>query len=226
MSILQFPESLQILQHKIEESLIIIEQMFKLSSNPYISLSFGKDSLVMADLVTKLNPKIPCLFLKSEFSYYLGDFESLIEFYRTYFNNLIVIEGEFFGDLQSDFDGVFIGLRLKESKKRKMSLLRKENNEHGKFIMRYKHDTKEAPTKGIYRCCPVAMWEFYEEELYLSSFNLPYLKLYDDFGFTQRTSTWLDDYIKCNDLQKIKNSYPEKWNYLVTLNPDLRLKIS
>lgn len=150
--------------------------MLSLCSNPYLALSFGKDSLVMLDLVQEQYPEIPCLFLKSEESYLLSNYEELIGHYKNKGVNVEVIEmrhndydfenGKNIEFTQSRFfdkwDGVFMGIRIEESKARRISIIRKENNEIGHRIMQYKTGKRA----GFFRACPVADWSGFETFLY------------------------------------------------------------
>jgi 3'-phosphoadenosine 5'-phosphosulfate sulfotransferase (PAPS reductase)/FAD synthetase len=211
--------------------------MLTLCNNPYIALSFGKDSIVMMDLIYSIAPEIQCLFLTSQESFLMHNFEDLINHYKiSHKLNLKIIYGD---ELEStntidearkkrksnwysdDFlskDGVFMGLRIEESKARKMTLLNKENNKIFKRIMQYKNGERN----GQYRCCPVADWSAFEIMHYCEINNLPLLEVYR-FGEQIRTSARLPrEEHRQSALASIKMSNPENYNKLLTLLPELR----
>lgn len=226
-----------IIESRIAESLEIVERMFEVSRNPYLALSFGKDSLVMLDLVRKIKPGITCLFLKSEESFLMYNFEDLIKYYNDI--NLQIIETnrltehgfdwsksrkagnkdfyrpEFF----AGYDGIFMGLRIDESKARRISLIKRENNKIGKFIMQYKAGKR----KGMYRCCPVAKWSAFEILHYLKCKNLPFLDIYSEGEHIRTTARITGDAHRQNALFWIKKNKPENWNKLIKLMPELKV---
>lgn len=223
---------------KAKESILIIERMFELCENPYISLSFGKDSLVMLDLIYKVK-KIPCYFLKSEESYLMYNFEEIINSYKQSHDiDLTIIETNRLTDANFDWelarkighkdimmlnkigthDGNFMGLRIEESKARRLTLIKKENNVEGKFIMKYKTGERA----GKYRCCPIAKWSKEEIMVYLNMNNLPTLDIYR-LGSHIRTTARLTGLSVFNStLQWIRINKPENYRKILQLIPDLR----
>lgn len=223
-------------QKKINKSREIIQRMLELSNNPYLALSFGKDSLVMLDLVREYYKDIPCLFLKSNESDYLHNFKEIENWYITNKSiNLKVIETNrlaeagwdykkaqigkkddwfldgFIRDNENNkYDGVFMGLRIEESTARRVSLLKKENNQLGKFIMQYVGKER----KGLYRCCPVAHFNEVEILSYLQEKKLKYLDIYK-FGSHIRTTARLPRESSLNEsLFWIKKNDPERYRIL------------
>lgn len=198
--------------NKIDLANEIIAKMLELSSNPYLALSFGKDSLVMLDLVLKQFPDIQCNFLKSDESDLMHDFKGIEEWYLTNKSlNLNIVnthrmqevgwdyalaqkgkkddwflDGFIHDKFGNKFDGVFMGLRIEESKARRMTLLKKSNNVEYKFIHKYKTGKR----KDTYRCCPIAHFSESEIMEYLKENKLKYLEIYR-FGSHIRTSARL-----------------------------------
>jgi 3'-phosphoadenosine 5'-phosphosulfate sulfotransferase (PAPS reductase)/FAD synthetase len=230
---------MELLKHRINESKKIINQMLSICKNPYIALSFGKDSIVMMDLIYSIAPETPCLFLKSSESYLMYNYEEIIEKYKISHNlNLNIIETDRLGENDNDweksrkkgnkdfklidcndFDAVFMGLRIEESKQRRISLIQKKNNEIGKRIMQYKSGDR----KGRFRCCPVADWKGYEIEIYCKEKGLQLLDIYEQFGHRIRTTARLTgNAVRSNALDWIKMNKPENYNKLLTLLPELR----
>ncbi len=210
--------------------------MLSLSSNPYLALSFGKDSLVMLDLVRQLKPDIKCLFLKSEETYLMFNYEEVINKYLDKGINLQIVETNRLTENENDwnkarksgnkdfylpeffgYDGVFMGLRIGESKPRKMTLIKRENNQLGPRIMQYKTGKR----KGMYRCCPVADWTDYEILLYLKENNLPFLDIYNEGEKMRTTARITGDAARQNALYWIKKNKPENWNKIRKMLPEL-----
>ena len=212
--------------------------MLSLCSNPYLALSFGKDSLVMLDLVREQYPDIPCLFLKSEESYLMYNYKDVIADYMERGVNIEVIETNRLSEnnfewtkarkagnkdflLKAFFrgwDGMFIGLRIEESKARRITLIKKSNNEIGDKIMKYKAGQRE----GMFRCCPMAYWTGFEVLLYLKEKKLPYLDIYDEGEQIRTTARLTGDSVRQNTLFWIKQNKPENWNLLIKMIPELK----
>ena len=223
---------------RIGESIKIIKKMFELCENPYIALSFGKDSLVLLDLIYSIK-KIECIFLKSEESYLMYNYEQIIEKYkRSHAIKLKIVDtkrltesamnwqiarkkgnkdfllDEFFG-----YDGIFMGLRIEESRARKITLIRKENNIISPRIMMYKNGKR----KGMLRCCPISNWKKAEVYSYLKVKNLPMLDIYESEGENIRTTARLTgDAVRNNSLFWIRKNKPENFNKITKILPELR----
>ncbi len=230
--------NISLIQQKIDQSNRIIEQMLSLSSNPYLALSFGKDSLVMYDLVRRQYPEIPCLFLQSRESLLLHNYTELFDYYKRVYNiNLAIVHSTAIEDCNFDwwiykdapevaftqdaffgsFDGVFMGIRIEESRKRKISLTLPQNNRLGSFIMQYKTGRR----KGMYRCCPMAQWTNLEIRIYAYHHNLKLLDAYQD-NLTQRTSSWIHDAVEQRGIESLKRRNPNAYNEIILIMPEIR----
>lgn len=227
-----------LLEHRISKSLKIIGQMLELSKTPYLALSFGKDSLVMLDLVRQVKPDIHCLFLKSEESFLMYNYEEVIEQYRSKGVTIEIVETNRLSEHDfnwtkarkagnKDFllepffrgwDGVFMGLRIQESKARRITLVRKEHNVIGDKIMRY----KDGKRKGMLRCCPVSYWTAEEIMLYLDHYKLPRLDVYNQGSNIRTTARLTGDSVRSDGLFWVKQNKPENWNLLLKMIPELK----
>lgn len=203
---------------------------------PYLALSFGKDSLVMLDLVRSVRPDINCIFLESEESRLLYDYDRVISLYLKDGLNLTTVKtnrlsenetwtaarkagnADFFLSEFEGWDGVFMGLRIEESKSRKYSLIKKENNEISDKIMVY----RTGPRKGMLRCCPMAYWTAFEVLFYLKEKNLPYLNVYDNGHFIRTTARLTGDAERNNALHWIKQTDISRYNKIVSMIPELK----
>ena len=235
----KYPAELEVLGQRIQESLSIVQQMLGLSKNPYIALSFGKDSLVMMDLVYRLSPGVKCLFLKSEESFLMYNYEELIEWYQKNRQlNLHIVKTQRLSEHNFDwnrarkagnqdfyldgffdgYDGIFMGLRMEESPPRMVTLAAKEHNRIGKFIMQYQAGKR----KGMYRCCPVAEWTSFEIMFYLQKCKLPMLDVYRLGDHIRTTARITGTSVRRHTLFWIKKNKPENWNRIVQILPELR----
>lgn len=215
---------------RIEKSRAIVEKMLSLCSNPYLALSFGKDSLVMLDLVREQYPEIPCLFLKSEETFLLHEYEDVIAHYRDRGVNIRVVEMrhlnyDFEGGANNEFqqdaffdgwDGVFIGLRIEESKARRMTLVSKKHNEIGYRIMQYKSGRR----KGMYRCCPMADWKAEEVMIYAKEKQLKLLSAYTDSSVRTSAQMVYSSGLVAQ-MAHLKRTNISAYNRIVSMIPEL-----
>jgi 3'-phosphoadenosine 5'-phosphosulfate sulfotransferase (PAPS reductase)/FAD synthetase len=213
--------------------------MLFLSGNPYLALSFGKDSLVTLDLIRSVYPQIKCLFLKSEESFLLYNFEEIIDYYKNDGINLEIVETRRLSENNwnweiarkagnndfnlfeyEEYDGVFMGLRIEESKARKFSLL---TNKHKNRVYPFIHEYTAGRRKGIFRCCPVATWSEDEILIYLKERNLPFFDIYNNGSFIRTTARLTGDAVRRGDcLYWIKKTDPERYNILISKLPELK----
>ena len=117
-----------------------------------------------------------------------------------------------------EHDGNFMGLRIEESKARRITLIKKTNNEFGKFIMQYKSGERA----GTFRCCPLAKWKKEDIMMYLRMNNLPTLDIYKLGGHIRTTARLTGDSVRQSSLQWIRINKPENYQKLLQLIPDLK----
>lgn len=192
---------LPVYQRRLEQAGECIAQMQPLAPNSYLSLSFGKQSLVMAHMVFQVQPDIPCYFLASDESWILHNYAEVIQAFCDRFPiNLHIVQTSHVWldpeldwqesrakgdkDLQTmtgeqDFDGWYWGLAAEESKARRISLAK--NQLPG--IYQYK--------SGKYRCCPLWDWGLPDLAAYIATHNLPMLNAYKTLGLNARTTARL-----------------------------------
>ena len=222
----------------IKDSEARIDKMLSLSKSPYLALSFGKDSIVMWDLVRKQKPDIKCLFLTDTETFMMFEYEELIKHYKNNYSiNLEVIRTDTLAENNYNLDkardarranwylpqfinkdGVFMGLRIEESKARRMTLLKKENNQIGRFIMQYKTGKRA----GQYRCCPVADWASADILTYCKMNNLKLLGIYEQGNHIRTTARIPRDEKRANALNWIRISNPQKYQLLKNMIPELQ----
>lgn len=162
-----------------------IRQMFQKSPQSYVTLSWGKQSIIVAHMVFSIAPKTPCVHWSNPNAELFADFAATRDKFLAKWplNYTEFPEGD--TDLKGngqrymrehDLTGVFMGLAADESKGRKYSL-------KGGFetIRQYKN--------GTWRCCPLAGWRIPDLAAYITSYDLPLLAPYRRYGLETRTST-------------------------------------
>lgn len=181
-----------------------IRALLSIAPRCYVSISFGKQSLVVAHLAQQLRPDIPMFFLASSETWALHNYAEVIEQYCARFKpNLTIVQTDRLAEAASwkeardlgdqdlqrmcpreDWDGWLWGLAMDESRQRRITLAQgvKQRNAHPS-IYRY--------ADGKYRGCPIMRWGIEDLAAYIATHDLPLLDVYKRFGLTQRTTARL-----------------------------------
>lgn len=177
-----------------------IETMRANAPHSYLSLSWGKQSLIVAHMLHQIDPTIPSYFLASSESWHLHNFAEIIEAFcaRWPIRHTIVqtdrwkdatqwqqarLSGR--GDLQAiadadgPWDGWYGGLARDESRVRRIALSMRSDSGHPD-VYHY--------VDGRYRCSPLAAWELPDLAAYIDEFDLPLLRAYHQHGLATRTT--------------------------------------
>ena len=209
---------------------------------PYVAFSCGKDSSVMAHLVLQFNRNIPLRFLSSGETRLVHNVDAVLDYFRSLgaIVQEINIDRVFSdawltaswdeqrkagrGDMEllndRGFDGVFMGLRAKESRARKISLYCNQTPDLPSFCYRY-IGRKRA---SMIRCCPLGRWTTEDVGAYIVEHGLPHLDWYDYQGFEGRTTARLTgDAVRQNALFWLKKNKPENFAVLAQRFPEFRL---
>ena len=142
-------------RRRISETVENVSQMLGHVSAPYIAFSCGKDSSVMADLILQQDSTVPLRFLSSGETRILHNVDTVLNYFRDKYGAKIEeinIDRVFSDEWQSatfdeqrkagrrdiqtldnsEFDSVFMGLRIEESRGRAMwpDILRWLQNTH------------------------------------------------------------------------------------------------
>lgn len=166
-----------------------IAAMLKRCERPYVALSWGKQSIVLAHMVWSVSPETLCVHWTGPDAELIGNFKEVsAEFLRRWRLNYLELprREKLAGAVQSfvemhDPDGVFVGLSAFESRDRKLTLRAGDCDN----IFDYRSGFRA----GMLRCCPLATWKIIELAAYVSEFNIPLLNTYHRFGLEVRTST-------------------------------------
>jgi len=171
------------------------------SPRVYVSLSFGKQSTCLAHMIFKIAPKTEMHFLASDETWYMYDYEDVIDtFTNKWPVNLTIHQTKNFfaaetweksradGDMdlqkmckRTDYDGWFWGLSKDESPIREKTL------SASKF-QKTPHQTIFRYADGKYRCCPLMDWTNQDLAAYIFENEIPVLNIYRKFGLQQRTT--------------------------------------
>lgn len=225
-------------QKKKEITIATITEMLSACEKPYVAFSCGKDSSVLADMVLSQNPTVPLRFISSAETRMLHNVDDVIGYFvKKYDANIDEIHFDRMWteewknatfdeqrkagrrDIQSidnsDFDGVFMGLRIDESRARSISLKQCRTDGLPKNMYKYKN-------RDFYRMCPLAHWKTEDVGAYLTEHEIPVLKWYETYGFEARTTARLTgDSIRQNALYFIKVTNPEAYAKLTARFPEL-----
>lgn len=223
---------------KVERTKGLIGKMLSCVKSPYISLSCGKDSCVMADLILHQRA-VPMRFVsRGETRILYRNVDEVLE----YFRRMAPIEEICFDRLFSDewkdadfkeqqkagkmdirgldnsgYDGVFMGLRIDESKGREISLRANQTSGLPKYCWRYVE-------RNFVRMCPMAEWSTQDIGAYLMENQIPILDWYENMGFESRTATRLNQQaINNNTIAWLHIHNPEGYFRLTQRFPELKI---
>jgi len=205
-------------QHKkkVAAALIDIAEFLRVCNRVYVSVSWGKDSIVLAHLVLQVSPQIDLVHWGSDQEQYISNFEEVK-------NTFLATHGGCYRDVRSaslmtgklrnagkewsleqGYDGYFVGLTAEESRGRRYAL-----NKAGKHnIFTY--------TDGFKRSCPLAAWSMEDVTAYVAKNSLQMLDIYERYGMDSRTSSRIKqhgytrkgfEYLSSSNQQKIKESW-------------------
>lgn len=159
-------------QKKIKESDRIIREALNIAP-AHVSVSWGKDSLVLAHLVWTIDPSVLLIHVGDQYQDKLDNYEEvetdfLSRFPCTYKKVNLGLKNakQTFAKIAHGIPPMgFIGLRSEESRDRRISLM-----ERG-VIYKYK--------QGRMRACPLAWWGWKDVWAYIVAHDLAYLASYD-----------------------------------------------
>lgn len=173
-------------KRKVARSLEVIREALAIGP-AYVSVSWGKDSVVMLHLCQQVQPDIEAWHLRVAHRNYFGNYDDVIEQYKIRFglnyhevqlNNRNLIFGGSTADYlrrATDSKNCFIGLRKEESRAREISL-----SKYGE-IHQYQGEKE-------FRFCPLKNWELSSIWAYHALHDLPHLDYYDHVAKTSKQS--------------------------------------
>lgn len=197
-------------KRKVEKAKEIIREALAIAP-AYVAVSWGKDSVVMLHLVQSICPDILAISFGHHEREMISNYAETEALYRERFRlniNTILMQGDHVPNkvkatkLWLDYPVKFVGLRMEESKDRKITLIKNG------AIYQYK--------QGDYRACPIFNWTSQDVWAYTFSRNLPYLKAYD-LGANRTTdhvSKSINKRYQAQRLEEFRKVAPEYFEYL------------
>lgn len=178
-----------------------ITSMLEAAPKSYVSISFGKQSLVVAHLVWEIAPETPMHFLASDETWSLYNYAEVIDdFLERFPINLTIHQTRLWKESKSwkeardagdqdlqrmcprkEWDGWFWGLTKEESPMRKKTLL-------AAYEQRTPHPSIFRYSDGKLRCCPIMHWDTIDIAAYLGQHDIRVLNIYERYGLHQRTT--------------------------------------
>lgn len=238
---------LPVFHRRVEEARDIIAEGVRVMRAPYLSCSFGKDSVVLLHLVTRHFPAIPVVFINSNYCF-PDTYEIRNRFIREYGINL--------RELNQPHDYIEIidqyGLpddRTSQQQKKVVELLkkdlannwakaagfdghfwgmRKEESKGRRVMLNTKGPLFYAEKASLWRCAPLANWRWEDIWAYIHTLGVPYSNIYDKHGFCDPKQIRNTSYITTDGAAHngrvawLKYYYPDLFNQLAEKIPKLR----
>lgn len=228
--------------HRVAQAQAIITEGLAAMARPYIAFSTGKDSLVMAHLIWEQDATVPAVYFDADCAYpetlaLLDRMEAvgrpiirwpcepmLDTFARLGGPDAPGVENETMRTTvyrpakaiiaAHGYDGVFVGLRMEESRARHLSGIM-----HGNLF----HLQRD----GIMECRPVLRWTYDDIWAYIVSRDLDYNRAYDRMWelpeANRRVSYWAGETnIQFGRWVFLRQHYPELWNRFCERFPEAR----
>lgn len=170
---------------KEENALADITLFTKVCQRPYVSLSWGKQSTVLAHMAYRVAKEFHIIFINEPDTDILANFKDVraaflkkwtINYFEFFMRDGLLKDFAEGFEQDEGYDGVMLGLAECESKGRKWSLMKHE----GHNIFTYKSGKK--------RCCPLRKWSNLDIAAYVAKYTVPMLNTYHRYGFDARTS--------------------------------------
>lgn len=221
-------------QRRRDRAMAAIETMRAKGPHAYLSLSWGKQSLIVAHMLYQVDPVIPSYFLASSESWHLHDFARVMrEFLARWPLRHTVVQTDRWreasswqaarisgrGDLQhiadrdGPWDGWYGGLAREESRTRRIALSMRSDSGHPD-VYHY--------VDGTYRCSPLAAWELPDLAAYIDEFDLPLLRAYHQHGLATRTTARITGRMLTQG-GAITSGDVSGWNALLAQFPELSI---
>jgi phosphoadenosine phosphosulfate reductase len=174
-------------KRKVERSLEVIREALAIGP-AYVSVSWGKDSVVMLHLCQQIQSDILAVHIGHKDQELIDNYADVIDRYcAKWQTNHCWIKGdqknakegiEHLG-IASSYPVALIGMRTEES-----SIRRKTIGKNG-LIYQYTN----GKLANSYRCTPIAYWDWKDVWAYIVSRSLPYLASYDHMLNADRSTS-------------------------------------
>lgn len=205
------------------------------TNHPYLALSWGKQSIVLAHMIFHIDKSVPMYFMSSWESDLLHNYPEIernftqrwpINYERVVkdnvsWNNYSWKETRDIGskDLQTfieevypQWDGVIMGLSKDESVARRITLSKATTPY--RTIFQY--------TNGKHRNCPIQHWRANDLAAYIATYDIPLLAAYHQHGLKARTTARITrNNAELNGLADLKRRDMTSYNKIVKRFPEL-----
>lgn len=175
-------------QRSLAQARAAIQSLLSQARKPYVSCSWGKQSIIVAHLVRSMDPTVPLVFWRCDQTDIIDDFGGVRdqfllswpgpyieqEFGEDYLVTKLHDIAEAFAQREG-YDATLMGLAAEEGKGRRMGIAT-----YG-LVYRY--------VSGILRGCPLGWWDIEDYAAYIATHNLPMLSKYRRFGLQARTTS-------------------------------------
>lgn len=151
----------------------------------YLSLSWGKQSILLAHAISLLELDIPVVFFDEPDTDIINNFREIEADFTERFpvEYIRVVTGQFNPRgsakefvAKNGYDGVIMGLAAHESRARQYTT--RKNDVHNIFMY----------ASGLYRSTPLAKWMIMDYAAYIAKYDLPLLHTYHKYGLEARTA--------------------------------------
>lgn len=187
-----------------ERAQTIAREFLALCRRPFVAFSTGKDSLALALIIHEIAPDVPLRFCSAGETRLLHrNTDQVLDWVRSRGMTVDEVCIDRFTDpawraanwetvrrdarrdlrampFDADWDGFLMGVRLEESRTRRIALRRFRTPDLPPYCYRYQ--------SGMLRACPLAEWETVDVAAELSSAGAPVLETYDIQGMEARTT--------------------------------------
>lgn len=173
-------------KRKEEKALEDLRTMLSLCPKTYLSLSWGKQSIILAHMLWQLKSKIPIVFFDEPDTDIIANF---IEVRNEFLKRWGIINYHHVSDGKCSpresgkeymkthgLNGNIMGLAAHESKARRHTLMK--NDKHNIFMY----------VNGDYRSCPLRNWTVKDYAAYIAKYGIPLLSTYHKYGLEARTA--------------------------------------
>lgn len=239
-------------RRQMARSLDVMRRGLDAMGKPYISMSFGKDSLVMAHLIWTHHPEIPMLYVNC------GEYDEWPDTARVRREFLALFPGCDFTELSgpsvwsfyqrvgfyvqdeettpqarqaqreySDSLGKVLG---GEARRRGFDGafigLRRDESYNRERLFRMRGNLYYAETRGEWACCPLERWTGRDVWAYIVAHDLPYNELYDlapeGRELARNGAMFGSRSARYGRLVFIKRMYPDLFNRFAGAYPEVR----
>jgi 3'-phosphoadenosine 5'-phosphosulfate sulfotransferase (PAPS reductase)/FAD synthetase len=239
-------------QHQIDQSMRLIDKALDKISSPYISMSFGKDSTVMAHIILSIYPHIPMLYVdcgefdewpdtsrvKTEFMMLFPD-STLVELKSISIWHVYQSVGFYIQDEEVSREtrnaqraySVSLGKTLdEEARKRGLNGsfigMRADESNNRDRLFKMRGDLYFAKTRSMWASNPIAHLSSKDVWAYIAKNNLPYNSLYDmapeGREMARNGAMFGTRSARYGRLALLKKAYPDLFNRFAAEFPDVR----